>query len=151
MLFGCTIVTEKVNSERQYFDLTWENFPDIQLLDDWYDNFSYNGRYLFTEPDGHKWISRDVADTRYLFFCGKRAMGISHPNICRNLILKTNVPCPKLGHDTKKEELSMERPNLTDEELKKMDIKIPDDETDGSFFDWIEDMIQEEFKDVPKE
>ena len=45
----------------------------------------------------------------------------------------------------------MERPNLTDEELKKMDIKIPDDETDGSFFVWIEDMIQEEFKDVPKE
>lgn len=45
----------------------------------------------------------------------------------------------------------MERPKLTDEELKKMDIKIPDDETDSSFFDWIEDMIQEEFKDVPKE
>ena len=64
---GCTIVTEKVNSERQYFDLTWENFPDIQLLDDWYDNFSYNGRYLFTEPDGHKWISRDVANIDIYF------------------------------------------------------------------------------------
>lgn len=64
---GCTIVTEKVNSERQYFDLTRDNFPDIQLLDDWYDNFSYNGRYLFTEPDGHKWISRDVANIDIYF------------------------------------------------------------------------------------
>lgn len=58
---------------------------------------------------------------------------------------------PNWDMTLEKEELSMERPNLTDEELKKMDIKIPDDETDGSFFDWIEDMIQEEFKDVPKE
>ena len=64
---GCTIVTEKVNSERQYFDLTWESFPDIQLLDDWYDNFSYNGRYLFTEPDGNKWISSDVANIDIYF------------------------------------------------------------------------------------
>ncbi len=64
---GCTIVTEKINSERKYFDLTWENFPDIQFLDDWYDNFSYNGRYLFTEPDGNKWISRDVANIDIYF------------------------------------------------------------------------------------
>lgn len=59
---GCTIVTEKVNSERQYFDLTRDNFPDIQLLDDWYDNFSYHGRFLFTSQDGHKWVSTKISN-----------------------------------------------------------------------------------------
>ena len=55
-------ITEKVNSEYQYIDLTRDNFPDIQLLDDWYDNFSYHGRFLFTGQDGHKWVSTKISN-----------------------------------------------------------------------------------------
>lgn len=63
----------------------------------------------------------------------------------------SKMPRPKLGHNINEGGVNkMERRNLTDEELKEKDIRIPDEETDGSFFSWIENMIQEEFKDVPE-
>lgn len=40
------------------------------------------------------------------------------------------------------------RCKLTDAELEEQEIEIPADETDKSFFDWIDNMIEEEFKDV---
>lgn len=45
----------------------------------------------------------------------------------------------------------MERCKLTDQELKDRDIKIDDAETDASFFNWIDNMIEEEFKDIKEQ
>lgn len=42
----------------------------------------------------------------------------------------------------------IERSKRTDEELEALGIEIPESETDAGFFNWLEDMIQEEFKDV---
>jgi len=45
----------------------------------------------------------------------------------------------------------IQRCQLSDEELKQRGIEIPADITDKSFFDEIEQMIQEEFSDIPDE
>lgn len=39
---------------------------------------------------------------------------------------------------------------LTDEELAARGIEIPETETEEGFFQWINDMIEDEFKDVKK-
>ncbi len=39
----------------------------------------------------------------------------------------------------------VERCTLTDEELEALDIRIPEGETDASFFGWMDKMIQETF------
>lgn len=40
------------------------------------------------------------------------------------------------------------RQQLTDEELEALGIEIPETETDASFFQWVDDMIEEVFRDV---
>lgn len=42
------------------------------------------------------------------------------------------------------------RCKLTDAELEARGIEIPKDETDASFFEWIDNMIEETFRDVKK-
>lgn len=42
------------------------------------------------------------------------------------------------------------RCKLTDAELEAQGIEIPADETDASFFEWMNDMIEETFQDVKK-
>lgn len=41
----------------------------------------------------------------------------------------------------------VERSKLTDEELEKLGVEIPESETDGSFFKWVDNMIEEVFKE----
>ncbi len=40
------------------------------------------------------------------------------------------------------------RCKLSDAELEALKIEIPSNETDGSFFHWMDNMIQKEFQDV---
>lgn len=39
------------------------------------------------------------------------------------------------------------RSTLTDAELEALGVEIPKDETDASFFNWLDNMIEDAFKD----
>lgn len=41
----------------------------------------------------------------------------------------------------------VKRSELTDEELEKLGVEIPADETDGGFFKWVDSMIEEVFNE----
>lgn len=43
---------------------------------------------------------------------------------------------------------NVKRNTMTDEELRNLDIKIPEEETDESFFGWLEEMLDDVFKDI---
>lgn len=62
------IITKVIDSDYIEENLTKENFPDIQLMDDWYDNYRYLGLYLLTDKDGNKWISGDRANQGIYYF-----------------------------------------------------------------------------------
>ena len=46
-------------SQYSTVECTQENFPEIQLLDEWKNNYGYYGYIILTDKDGIKWKSRD--------------------------------------------------------------------------------------------
>lgn len=39
--------------------LTKDNYPSIEFVDTWFNNYTYNGHIIYTDADGNKWITRE--------------------------------------------------------------------------------------------
>ncbi len=57
----------KIISDSFSLPLTKENFPSIELVDDWKDLYTYDGHVIYTDANGNKWIT-DEADIGWTFF-----------------------------------------------------------------------------------
>lgn len=58
------------NTDLQNLPLTKENFPSIELIDSWDNNYTYKGHAIYTDKDGNKWITSDDHGTNPFYYDG---------------------------------------------------------------------------------